>query len=483
MYEVESSRLPTFVRQEAEKMVALSGSIEDGCLYCMTYRDNVDFGIAGGNGAAFSQLLPKLLFIYPPGTVSHLLQRIESAMDGLRPPAESHPNEAEMFALLRHPHDRMLTNRSASDKLTLALTSITNWLEAYPPTELNRETAYNWGRIGALNFSFLCWKFDAMRVHGTDEQGSKFLKEPALLEKYGTTYLSDRISDSRLTSDGHSKPFLGKGFVLEPESKSFSYVVVDAEGKASLRDFDSRTYIELRQAYILVSHPDHGSLLIANESPLFGRGNFEHPAFYSPRGVGRGITLEELKNLTPSNLQRHDFQSLLSVELNYRGSSIQPQLGALLGSVEAVKQDYARWKFDTSPLTAFSVLNDDHSGTSHRMMRGGYNSPGFQEVVTLLHHRHEMAWANLREGKSLELPELAFVMPDMPPLVPHSFEDENGFQQQRLTVTTERLRVLEDLASGNVDQEALTETGVFQFLQMGFTKQGELVLVSPRNGL
>src|SRR5690606_6263896 len=82
------------------------------------------------------------------------------------------------------------------------------------------------------------------------------------------------------------------------------------------------TFIEFRQGYYLISEPQLGTLLIRNSSPLFGRDLFDHPAYYSRRGIDNGFSRQALLDLTPATVSRY-FQHCVSVDLHQEHATWQ----------------------------------------------------------------------------------------------------------------------------------------------------------------
>lgn len=468
-----------YLAKEADALVSHSKNIRDGCLYLLATEESATLAYKG-QGAALTELLPRLLYAYPPASIPKLLGAIEATMDNLKPPAGFHPNEPEFMALLRHPEDRNLERAAHSSPLTTLITSIPNWLSSYDKLVMNRETAMNWGRIGSLNFSFLRWKFDSMRGYETLPNGYRIAISPSLIERYGGTLVENRPSDFRSDADGARKLYLGRGFAFPQGSKEFDYITTDSEGNPRIAPFDSRFSIELRQADYKISHPEHGTLLIPNMSRLFGRDNYTHPAYYSERGVGEGLTQKELLGLTPDNLSKFGFRDIIDIDLNASVQKLQSRIGVLLEGFEALCQDYNRWKFDTHPYTAFSSI-PTFNGESMRMMAGGYASPGFPHLVSLIERLDGEARSRAGQNVDYDPPVLVFVPRDTPPLAPFSYQDSDGITHQQLVITPERLAALKTLSTGRVNEEQLHQTGLFSFLQMGFHTTGELMIVSSQS--
>ena len=457
------------------------GNLRDGCLYLRVAEEKALSG-SDGTGAALTELLPRLLYAHPPGKIIKFLGAVEAMMDGLKPAADYHPNEAEFMALLRHPEDRNIERTYHAGRLTSALTSIPNWIGSGEYFTMNRETAINWGRIGALNFGFARWKFDAMRGYPTLPNGSRLpvATEPSLLEKFGGVIVENRESDYLTLSDGSQKPWLGRGYVFPQGWRQFYRIHPGRPSDPTepigfqMTEVDQRFSIELRQADIKVSHPEYGTLLIANKSPLFGRDNYAHPAYFSDRAIGTSLSQEELEGLTPENLSKFGFKHILDASLNKSAPHLQRKIGALLDGLDAWREEYCRWKCDTNYYTAFASI----PGLEDDRLVGAYKSPGFPPLVTLVERLEAQNNSRGNQGGGLAL---AFVPLDLPPFSASRFEDQHGVSRHQLVITPERLAVLRQLASGNVPIAAMTRTGMTTFFQTGIDRGEELILINAQH--
>lgn len=454
--------IPPHLVEEAQHLLTLSGTLQDVLLYREAYLDAV--AAAGrGTGAPLQELAPKLLLTYPPGAIQGLFLELDYAMDQYPLPLKHHANEAELLLLCHHPKTEEVTAEHLAS-LSLALSSIDRWLTLGTTTNLTRETLYNWGRVGQLAFSFPLWKFEAMR---TPSKGGA--REPSLLEEFGFEFVHSRATDHM---PGTKQHLYGPGFALIPHTLDFTYRKHTPTGE-EVRDFTSEAYVEFRRSYLLISHPTSGTLLTRNSSKDFGRDTFPRTAYWSPKGIGNGLGVEDLQSITQENLHKFGFESILEPSLNDRHYPFQKHLGLLLDNLFALKERFSSWKFDTQLQSAWY----QSPGHDPRLV-GGYNSEGFPALVTFLERQFDL----YEKGKisASFLPELAFVRPDLPPWASHEYQDEMEFSQNRFRLTRERLEVLRGLAEGRIDQDALENTGTYQFLAVGFATQSELVLLAPR---
>lgn len=421
-----------------------------------------------GTGRPLIDLLPALLFHYPFGIASGLVSSVEVAMDNAEKLRHYHANEAELLALLNHPQNQQLIGNDV-EVMTLGITSIDRWKD-YEDVNVTPKTVHNWRRIGLLTHGFQFWRYDAERA------GSK----KCLLEEFGFDPVLNRQTDKpfpvalsqdllgnrnvlrailhffkpkRVSSDNVQHPGYGNGVVLTGKPENYRRMLPNRQFK--LIAFDRRCFVEFRRAYLLISHPNHGTLIIRNSSPEFGRDSMAHPAYWSPKGLGKGFTQKDLLGIRPEFLNA-EFTPILHIPINHHYVGLDDHADFLLNHLIGVKEAYRAWKFDTNYYTAW-----------HRMpkksveLKGGYLSSGFKHLADSLETR--LKWPQY------VMPELAFVNPFQPPWEALA----------RCTVTRECVQVLKALANGTATEEQLIRTGLRSFLQKGFEKQGELVLRSP----
>ncbi|RMG44650.1 MAG: ankyrin repeat domain-containing protein [Candidatus Dadabacteria bacterium] len=432
-------------------------------------------------GLYLLKLMPHLLFAYEEGSVSWLARKIEGHFDS-NPHLHGQPYvyEPELLLLI---HRGATGSRSEAtiDPLTASLTGITRFMNQQIKVDGHRIN--NWGDIGALTFSFQFWRFDSERIIGQSASGD-LVVEPSLLEKFGldpsppreTDYLPDS-SNPFPAKDDH---YLGNGFIHYPNSDKVSFPVKNPDGSFRIESLDPETFIELRRAYILVSNPAHGTLLIRNSSRVFGRDRFNHPAYWCPPDEGN-FSVKELLNLTPDFIDSYhrsrsrEFFSIIDPVIN-REPDFDYHIGFLLREVKGLKQAYSSWKFDSHIATAWQ--KDKESNLLE--LKGGHYSPGFPELVNFLTERYrQVSYGALRPGA---LPALAGVRPDYPPWSPYPFHEKDGTLARYFVLNTERLWALkllaEDSQSENTGRE-LNDTGLINFLQQAvLDPQAELVMLT-----
>lgn len=176
----------------------------------------------------------------------------------------------------------------------------------------------NWGEIGTLGLSFSRWKFDAMDMW----RGAGPSAKPPLLVQSGLF----KPTPARADDDRYFR-----GFVHYDPTSGLS--------------------IELRRAYIVISKPGSGSLVIRNSSHHFGRDLFPEPAYHSAvKNYTQGTDL-----LNPADLFKPerivygngDYLSVLGKAFNRSVATQELNHGKikdLLTAFEGVMEQYTQWK-------------------------------------------------------------------------------------------------------------------------------------------
>lgn len=469
------------VREEARELLRTTGNLEHVYRYLAGFIETEEQQDI--DPTHLTTLLPHLLFTYKSGAITQLVDAIESMMDAHESKRGYHPNEVELMALLDHPKNEELLP-SDLNHLTTAITSINRFIDVGAPVRTG--AVRTWGRIGALSFSFQKWRFDAEQGVNKSADGSRSEPAPSLFEQYGFKRVPRRTTDNYY--DPGQKKFVdlfGTGYELHGGSKTISETRADRRGNHYEFKLDLRTHIEFRRAYIAVYHPDHGTLVIRNSSPSFGRSSMPHPAYWQPPDTlqswlpkfvsaflpHRGI--DHVRNLTPESLER-EYLEVLDPLIYLQHTTNVPHLAFLVDQIQLVTKDYAAWKFNSDVATAWKT-----DAANNDQLVGGYLSPGFRSVLAYLERREqEIAHARLNGEKGRSLPELAFVNPKFPPWSPYQFLAPGNVPQSRMRVTDDVLRVLKKLVSGTATKQELAQTGLRSFLQSGLDNQAELVLLA-----
>lgn len=169
----------------------------------------------------------------------------------------------------------------------------------------------NWAKIGELGLSFPKWQFDAMQRW----RGLGPMQAESMLVKSGQfKTIETRKNDSTFS----------RGFLRQDTATGLA--------------------IELRRAYIVISKPGLGTLVIRNSSPVFGRNLLPEPAYFHPTRLCTGMgTLFDPQN----DLEKGTgFMSVMDKEMN--GLDIQQtmheRIASLLETFETSMEAYVDWK-------------------------------------------------------------------------------------------------------------------------------------------
>lgn len=235
-----------------------------------------------------------------------------------------HQNLPELMALLT-PYAEMgpahvratpktkLRLKDYIDMSTGALTSLFNYIDSYDDDiEISnvRGIVYNnWARAGALGLSFTKWQYDSMKRWKGQGPSQKL----PLMEQSGVFVpLPPREND---------KTYHGGFFHYNP---------------------DTGLSIEMRRAYIAVSKPGVGTLVIRNSSPVFGRELLSAPAYFSETRIYSDAS----HLLDPKDLTGKDFQSILGKKLNKETVQVKnhQKIEALMDAFDEAMEPYVAWK-------------------------------------------------------------------------------------------------------------------------------------------
>lgn len=195
-------------------------------------------------------------------------------------------------------------------------------------------TVKNWARIGVLGLSFTKWQYDSMRLW---KQGGP-AEKPSLLAQ-----------------SGHFTP-------VPPRDNDNTYY-----GGFQYHDPQSELTIELRRAYISISKPGLGSLIIRNSSPDFGRPLMESPAYYRPTKTYPVMVFPPEPAFNPDtdlpdkNANAWHYQNVFHKDLNRSDSQMDNHLKiqALLDAFDETMEPYVSWKCgfkDGKPPQGFKAM-------------------------------------------------------------------------------------------------------------------------------
>lgn len=107
---------------------------------------------------ATTRALRTLLFRAPPGTAQYLGALLDQS--GYHRPSGFHPYMAEYMCLLNHPFDARKDAETIGG-LSLGISSVARLARF---GSMRGDLLHEYGRIGALNFSFPFWRFDAQPI-------------------------------------------------------------------------------------------------------------------------------------------------------------------------------------------------------------------------------------------------------------------------------------------------------------------------------
>jgi hypothetical protein len=474
------------VLSQARQFGAMGNGSKDFLLYTEVF-DHLAHELNTENVALLDDFIRRVMQEqFGPASYSEILKKMDLLLEGERIEG-TYPYFPELLVLMRDPRldlsdpiagDKYFELSQLDQKLareknfaqqrqlepySLALTSIMGWAAREPFARASTLSLYNWGRIGQMTRDFLKYKFD---TRAKTENG-------CLIEGFGFKKIPERNTDYRVNKlTGQREHDLGAGFALMPATKFFSF----KHGDQLIR-FDPRMYVEERRAYKLISHPSYGTLIVRNSSPAFGRDRLPYTAAWSPMGVGTGMTVEELQNLSHTNLRNH-FTDVLEPEL-YTPTQIgvgerarylmreENSINQLLTMYEGLRQEYSNWRCNTDRFTAWATFSEEDGAKFHRL-KGLHRSEGFGALVNALDNE----WHKHGEGLSLTL-----VPSDFPPLFSFSFEDENGFNKTALTLTEERLQVLKHLAQVGWNRELVDNAGMNDFFRTALDLEAYIMVM------
>lgn len=216
----------------------------------------------------------------------------------------------------------------------------------------------NWAKIGTLGLSFTKWQYDAIRRWknlGPSER-------PALLKQSGLFELTPpRSNDAR---------YFG-GFIH--------------------RNSETGTCVELRRAYIVISKPGFGTLVIRNSSPDFGRPLLKEPAYFHPEVVyNDGKTFFN----PDEDITRLRFESVTDKALN-RSDVLQVKnhtfIQGLLEEFDKVMGPYVDWKCGVKGGKVPGGMREMMNSALMNAKGQGVSSP-FGKAPTV-----KLAWVNPHE--------------------------------------------------------------------------------------
>ena len=427
---------------EAGRLFDILRSPYQTFLYSLALKEFADQS-PSQEGLAFFQLASNLLYLEPGRRpIQKLLKSMQLSLGH-----SMHPNEADLLLLLNSPDgssDTQMVDNAAWAKVTSSDRS-----------NIRTATARHWAlsRIGSLTYSFTKWRGDTISVRERAEDGSLKVIAPSLMEEFGM---------SRIDNDPakpHTSDRFGVQFKYQDPSESISYLTYNGEGEARNITLSKNTKVYMRQGYMLVTNPHFGSLLIRNSSPQFGRTLLPYTSRYFEYELTNAAE-EEFSRPTERLLH----SGVNSVDLYDRESLIR--VNFLIDELICVHTEFGKFKFDTSPETAW--LEDD----GQKVLVGGHKSRGFKSAVDKIAYLYA---AEEFKGNSISL---AFVHKDFPAFKQYSFTDANNRQSRQVLVDEQVLRELRNLANAEDSDAIIVSSELRNFFQeAGFAKNAELVVL------
>jgi ankyrin repeat protein len=278
--------------------------------------------------------------------------------------------------------------------------------------KLERIVLENWMRVGTMGLSFSRWRFDAMQPW----KGIGPMAQNSLLESSGLFTPSPPRGDDATYH------------------RSFQYT-----------DPATGLCIELRRAYITLSQPELGTLVVRNSSHHYGRDLLPELAYYSPEQVYTGG--EDLVN--PKDLlEKNGFHGLLDKALHLTPelqSETHQKVGALRTGFEDVMSRYTDWKCG---------------------FKDGTPPPGFGPLLSLALKSAEHQGQNTPFGKQKNL-RLAWVHPSELPVIRYALEMSNPDIQAEVRAYLTQ------------PQNHAQYPQLLAFLESGLKQGWELILAPP----
>ena len=480
------SGLPAGIILEVDNLVKGSGSHTDGILYLLAYTNMVrDF--PNGSPKPLVSLMPRLLFSYPVEATASLLSSLETRMDGFRENAPgNHPNMADLFVKIADPRDSAMTS-SMINRLSLTITSVDRWIGApHHIFKTSNLLLFIFSEIGLLSYDFPSVKFDTERVTKVGDNG-KYERLPALIEKFGANLIEGRASDFIDPNNKKLGHKFGPGYEFPPHSMHFLFKPHAIYGSGhGLEPFRSQMYVEFRRSYYLISDPEHGTLIIRNSSPDFGRDKLPDVAFWSPKGIENGFTREQLKGFDESLLNEGGFRHITDPDLYHDLPKMTEHLSVLIKNLRGLRDYYDDWKFDSNHDSAWEQPETEGADLK---LKGAYLSPGFKDLVDQLEAKLQSnVRINLERAFSGESPvpmqELAVI-----PRYPRRYPAWAPYRltpaldgkpaQYQIPVTRETIDVMRGLMDGIFGGDENDSTGVINLFQRAIDENAVLVMVNP----
>lgn len=250
------------------------------------------------------------------------------------------------------------------DRTPEALTSLVQLSTAIRQSSLPSGLIDRWAEIGSISHRFASWKYDTRGKNSLFKQfGFQFKPTHPNHPEYGPAYYVD----------GHENTSIG---------------------------LDPMTNVEFRQAFVSISHPKYGQLVIRNSSPneKAGRNKMQYPAYLIPKET----FTQDFREIPDFEESNHILSSRLYSN-EEKVAQTEQRLGFLLDELAKVVTAYRQWKFDAAAVKWDPELQQNVSTADM--------SPGFERTL--------VKWMELNQSRKPGEPavSLAFVDPKYPPWV------------------------------------------------------------------
>lgn len=291
--------------------------------------------------------------------------------------------------------------------------------------DMNLSHAYsNLTRSSSIGLSFVRWKMDTMARW----KGLGPMQRPSLFEHSG----------------------LFKKIGPRPDDSVFHGGFLHYDPQIGIS-------IEMRRAYIVVSHKEHGTLVIRNSSNKFGRDKLPEPVYYSP--ATQGIYSDEQHLFSPER-DLPKFSSILSGLPQTQSALKNKQnedIHQLLNGFDGLSNRYIQWK---------------------NGFKNGQPPAGFLEMLrtALMTHLYSGAKAPFKAFKNVHM---SWVTAQNTPTIAKTFESNSEKNLKELefyeAVLSGKLQVK------NPEEYQKQMPNLLQFLSYGLKNKGYELILTDTN--
>jgi hypothetical protein len=425
--------------QDLQRYFTMTRSLYQVALFTQVVLDHQDSVRPRDLPLALYQVVSHLVQ-HPEPPLIHLLSRTTARMfKGSTQRFD--PHEAELFLLMNRPPERSVATQQLITKTIFAR------LDIHPSID---PIAVQWALmgIGTLTHSYEKWRVDALSLPARDDAPA----EPSLLEMYTFGDAEKGFGARGDRSWGGAQIFVN--------SDRLAALGVLSDSSTAQNDQATALVID-RRGLLLSSH--NGTLFIRSSSPAFGRQKATYSAYFSavPFDSG-GFSESDLRSLSSLVFEQCTPVSALITQEGFDPSIVLSMTKSILNYFDG----FRRYKFDTSPATAWGDLFD--RGESSDLI-GAHLSPGFAGFIERCVYQIEQSESTV---------QLAFGHPAFPGWQPYRFLDREGVSRSSLLLGKEELAALRALAQLRPDLEILDHLGIRQFIQQaGLSRAAELYAI------